>query len=418
MSAAAVARSEQTGGAAGAPFDVLIEQGQTIPGTNAVVETIGRFVAGVDGEFALLGTAAGGSIVRLAPNGDVVPVLGVGSQGERASFDPRSYVVGAGAVVADVAVGEDKRIVAADVADPGITRTIIGTGAMIAGGTVTDVFSLDPVFVNHSGRGTGRIVVGASTDVVISFDTGTGTPSARFSELGQAPGFGAGVNILILSIGVRINQAGFTSLGMRIFGTGVSSANDEVEIVLNSDDQVVAMVREGTQVPDAASGTVFTLPAPPVLGATGAAVLHRQLRPDTSTPRAVGFVDLAGGYRTLAVAGSPAPGGGVFSEFPLVFAMNDAGVLVFRGTLEGGGLAYYAVDTTDPQSQPLRLIGTGDSVPLPEGGTATITGVGAIPTSGGQSGDPTALNTTHLVLAVSLSDQRGAVATVELPGFE
>jgi hypothetical protein len=214
---------------------------------------------------------------------------------------------------------------------------------------------------------------------------------------------------------VRINGAGYVAVAVRVSGSGINSTNDEVVYLFDPAFAVASMLREGMQVPDQPPGTVFTLMASPVLGSTGAVVLHRQLRMDATMPRAIGFIDLQGQYRTIAMTGSAAPGGGTFDEFLVEFAMNDAGVLVFRGRLEGGATAYYAVDTTDANALPVRLVGTGDLVPLPGGGSATIGGVGVIPVTGGQSGDPTALNDTHLTLVAGFPNQQSGVLIVDLP---
>jgi hypothetical protein len=397
----------------GAPPDILLAQGDTLPNSTAVVLSFSRPIAGADGDFAVVTTNMGRSLVRFTAEGTAVPILGVGASGERASFSPRSYVVNAGRVAVDA--GE--AIVAAPVADSSGVTTIIRNGDSFAGAAVTEIFTLDTVYLNGARNGTGRVVTNGSTDIVISFNTETGVPSPLLTELTQAPGFPAGVNLLNFTSGTRINSAGFTGTGARLFGSGISSANDEIALVLDAGGNRVALVQEGTQVPGAAPGTVFTLPAAPVLGSTGAAVLHRQRASEESMPRALGFVDLAGNFRTIAMAGQAAPGGGVFDDLLVEFAMSPAGVLVFRGRLAGGATAYYAVDTTSPQATPVRLIGTGSLVPLPEGGMAAVTGTTTIPVTGGQSGEPTALSDTYLVLTVGLGNQQSAVVSVDLEDF-
>jgi hypothetical protein len=398
------------------PVEVLVEEGETVPNSTAVIGGIRDLNAGTDGEFALLATDQGNSIVRLVSGGPVVPVLGVGAPGARADFDPSKYVVGGGDVVAVAVDGEgNTAIVTADLADPAITVPILATGDSFGGGTVTEVFALDPIFANASNRGTARIEIDDGPDVIISYDTNSGGPTAVLTEGEAAPGFAPGVNILRFTSSARINDAGFIAVLARVFGTGISNANDEVVYVLDSDGQLAGRVQEGTQVPGAAPGTVITLPSAPIMGPTGAFFLHRQVAADMSSPRGVGFVDLGGSFRTIALAGTAAPGGGVFDEFTNAYAMNADGLLVFRARLEDNSSAYYLVDTSDAESEPVRLIGPGDVTSLPQGGTATIASVGTIPDTGGQSGDPNALNQTQLTLSARLDTDQAAVLVVDLP---
>jgi hypothetical protein len=399
------------------PFEVLLEQGQPLPGSAAILTGISRPLSGADGDFALVTTDAGRTLVRFPSGGQPAPILGAGAAGQRGDLDPQYYVVNGGDVVASALDGDgDPLIVSADLAAP-TTTAIAAAGDMFGGGTVTGVFSLDPIFLNAAHAGTARIVVDSTTDVLITFDANSGARTARVTELAPAPGFPAGVNVLGFSSAgsARIDAGGFVAVALRLLGPGVSSANDEVVYLFDPTFAVAAMLREGMQIPDQPPGSVFTLLASPVLGSTGAVVLHRQIRPDMTMPRAIGFVDLQGQYRTIAATGTAAPGGGTFTEFLVEFAMNEAGTLVFRGRLEGGATAYYAVDTGDPGAMPVRLVGAGDDVALPGGGSATIGGVAVIPVTGGQSGDATALNDTHLVVVAGFSNQQSGVLTVELP---
>jgi hypothetical protein len=396
----------------GPATEVLLEQGQTLGDTAAVVLTISRPLSGRDGDFALVTTSMGRSIVHFTAEGHAVPVLGVGAPGVRASFDPRTYVVNAGFVVADVT----DAIVAADLSDSSSVTTIIEVGAPFAGGTVREVFSLDPVFVNAGGLGTGRIVIDESgADVIVSYAAAAGVPSPRLTEFTQAPDFPPGVNLSNFTGGARINDAGFFAIAARLIGPGITNANNEARFVFDPGGEVVNLVRSGDQIPGAPDGTVFALPAPPVLGGTGAAVLHQRLAPDMTMRRGLGFADLAGGFRTYAIVGAPAPGGGTFSGDLLVqFALSEAGLLAFRGQLEAGATAFFAVDTGDANALPARLVGTGDPVPIPGGGTATVAGVAMIPVSGGQSGEPTGINDAFLTVVVNFGGQQGAVVVVDL----
>lgn len=399
------------------PLQVLLEEGQSLPNSTAIIDRFGKAIGAADGDFILVTTDAGRSIVKLPAQGPAVPILGVGAAGERATLDPVSYVVNGGDVVAAALDGDgDDLIVAADLATPA-TMSIVAEGDMLGGGAVTGVFSLNPIFVNAAHRGTARVLVNGSTDVLATYDATSGAKTVRLTELAQVPGFPAGINLSAFtsSGAARINAAGFVAVATRISGAGINSSNDEVVLVFDPAFQVAVMVREGTQIPDQAADTVFTLLASPVLGSTGAALLHVQHRQDGSTARAIGFTDLQGHYRTLAVAGTAAPGGGTFTEFLQEFAMNEAGLLVFRGRLEAGASAYYAVDTSDPGALPIRLVGSGDVVPLPGGGTVTISGVGVIPVAGGEAGESTALNDTSLTLVAGFTNQQSGILSVELP---
>lgn len=413
--AAAFAAARPRGAAM--PFQVLLEQGQTLPNSTAVIQGFGQALGAADGDFILVTTDMGRSVVQLTPQGQAVPILGAGAAGARSTFDPMSYVVNGGDVVAAALDADgDDLVIAADLATPA-TTSIIAEGDALGAGTVTGVFALNPIVVNTAHTGTARVLVDGSIDVLISYDANTGAHAAKLTELTQVPGFPAGINLSgFTSTGTaRINATGFVAIAARVFGVGISAANDEVALVFDPAFAVAVMVREGMQIPDQPAGTVFTLLASPVLGSTGAVLLHVQRRPDSSTARAIGFTDLQGNYRTLAVVGTAAPGGGTFTEFLQEFALNEAGLLVFRGRLEGGAAAYYAVDTTDAGALPTRLVGSGDVLPLPGGGTATISSVGVIPVAGGQSGEPTALNDTHLTLVATFTNQQSGILTVELP---
>lgn len=399
-------------------FQILVQEGQTVPNSTAVVESINDLISSADGDFALLGTDMGRSLVRLTADAQIVPILGVGASDEQGGLNPRDYVVNGGTIIAVSQIGADMEIFAEDLDDPDRSTSILSTGDMFGGGTVTEVSALNPVYVNNENVGTARIEIDDSPDSIISYNTAGSVPSAVLTDGDPAPGFAPGINILRINTSARINSAGFMSLRVSIFGVGINNDTNDVGYVLNSNGQVAALIQEGTQVPGAPADTVFNFPSDPILGSTGAAFLNVQGPPGSmsSFPRAVGFIDLAGTYRTLALAGTAAPGGGTFADFtgPPI-EMNDAGRLVFRATLQEGGSAYYIVRPADMQSTPQRLIGSGDIVPLPGGGTATITNVGSIPTTGGQSGDATALNETQLTLTVNLDNGQGGVVVVDLP---
>jgi hypothetical protein len=400
-------------------IEVLMTQGDTLPNSAAVVQSFTRPLSGADGRFVLATTDMGRSLVRFTPEGAVVPILGVAAPGARANLAPRSYVVNGGDVVSDVVgAGDQQSIVAADLANPATTTTIISTGDPLDEDMVTEVRLLDSIFLNNAHQGTGDVTVrNGTTDVIIMYDANTGVHTTRLTEFRQAPGFPAGVTLSNVNGSARINTAGFTAATARVFGSGITTATDELVYVFDPDFEVVGMMREGAAVPAAPPGTTFSLPGAPILGPTGAVFLHRQNRPDMTTPRGLGFIDLSGNFRTIAVAGTPAPGGGVFSEFSFAFAMNNAGHLVFRGELGAAGTAYYLVNTNNPGMPPRRLIGTGDMVPLPDGGTATVTSTSMIPVTGGQSGEPTALSDTYLVLTVGIGSGQSAVVSVDLEDF-
>jgi hypothetical protein len=167
---------------------------------------------------------------------------------------------------------------------------------------------------------------------------------------------------------------------------------------------------------------IFTALDAPVMGPTGAAILHRRDLGTGRMPRAIAFVPYVIGEpdpHTIVVAGDDAPGGGVFADFPLAFAIHDGfsgGRLIFRAELEDGGSAYYVADVADPpRFEPQRLVGTGDAVSLPQGGTAVITSLGMIPATGGFGGEPTALNETHFTLTGDFDNGQSGILLVELP---
>jgi hypothetical protein len=400
------------------PFQILVQEGQTVPDSTAVVQSISDVVSSADGDFALLTTDMGRSVVQLTANAQIVPILGVGASDEQGGLDPRDYVVGGGAIVAVSQSGADMEIFASDIDDPDDSTSILSTGDTFGGGTVTEVFSLNPVYVNAANTGTARIEIDDSPDIIISYDTTSGVPQAVLTDNDPAPGFPAGIGARVNGT-ARINLAGFVGIPAVIFGIGIGNGNNDVRYILDSDGQVAAMIQEGTQVPGALGGTVFNFPSELILGSTGAAFLSIQGPPGSTVntaPRAVGFVDLAGNYRTIALGDTVAPGGGIFDDFigPSI-AMNDAGRMVFRATLQDGGSAYYTIEPTDPQATPERLIGSGDVVPLPGGGSATVTSVGSFAATGGQSGDATPLNDSQLTLTAGLDTGQSAVVVVDLP---
>jgi hypothetical protein len=104
----------------------------------------------------------------------------------------------------------------------------------------------------------------------------------------------------------------------------------------------------------------------------------------------------------------------VFASLPRAFAVNDNGDLIFRGGLEGNESAYFAVSTATADAPLRRLVGTGDTVPLPQGGSATIMSLGLIPSTSGLGGEAAAVGTTHFTVSASLDDGNGAVLLVEI----
>jgi hypothetical protein len=231
-------------------------------------------------------------------------------------------------------------------------------------------------------------------------------------EGNQAPGFPAGTTLSRFDRGVVLGGNGSERVyGLAAFldtpaGLGFAS------LVTDSQYEALVVVQEGAAVPDVAGASIES-PNTPVMGRAGAVIRYQRIGPGDATATALGLADYsAKTFRTLVAAGEAMPGGGTLADIQLAFALNDSAQLIFRGTLEDGGAAYYALSTADAEAGPRRLVATGDVVVSP-GGSAEITALGMIPATGGLGGEATAIGATHFTVGATIDQVEGAVLLVE-----
>ena len=88
----------------------------------------------------------------------------------------------------------------------------------------------------------------------------------------------------------------------------------------------------------------------------------------------------SGTLNAFARAGSPAPGGGVFSSFGSLASIDNAGTVAFRAVTDTGVSGIYTATPSGGSTLLSRLVAVGD--PAPGGGTFTLVGDPSINASG------------------------------------
>ncbi len=400
---------------------VVLEQGQQIPGSSARIVDMAAPNAKASGSFAFAETDGGGSLVQITDTDEIVSLLGVGASAGRAGYEARSYVVpltGGFAAVEAFAPGSSRALVAVPLNPTAALAPIIGLDDSLGytnhdgdpvEGVVTSVDPDGSIMAEGNG-GASTVRVDGTINVIIAFivDEQSGAQvSTALAEGNQAPGLPPATDLTRLDGGVVLG-GNSSQRGFAAFIEGPSFAS----FVTDSSYEALVVVEEGMDVPDV-SGARIESPNTPVMGRQGAAVRYRRSGPGDAFVPAVGFADYASGtFSTLIAGGEAMPGGGTLAEIEVAFAINDTGQFVFRGDLEGGGAAYYALSTTDPETTLRRLVGTGDVVNVPGGGSATITGLGMIPATAGLGGEATAVGETQFTVGATLDQTEAAVLLV------
>lgn len=410
---------------------VLLEQGQEIPGSAASVFGIDDPNAKGAGSFALVETDLGATLLRIDDGGNLAALLGAGTAGDRADYEVREYVVphGGDAVVAEAfAPGASRALVAASLNPDLPPMPIVARGDTISyrndegaliDAVVTDTTPNDSVMAAGD-HGASYVVADSSIGMVLEFtyrQDADAEVAAVLVEGNQAPGLSPGTSVSRIDEGVVFG--GHDELDTRGFAAFVDGEEGSrfASTVTDSDYEALVVVIEGMAVPDV-PGALISSPNTPVMGRGGAVIRYRREGPGDEAETAVGFADYAtGAFRTLVATGEAAPGGGTLAGIELAFALNDRGELIFRGDLDHGSAAYYALSTGTPQVTWRRLVGTGDVVMSSGGGSATITALGMIPATAGLGGEATAIGSTHFTVGATLDDGQdieGAVLLVEI----
>jgi hypothetical protein len=191
-------------------------------------------------------------------------------------------------------------------------------------------------------------------------------------------------------------------------------SSESAVFITDVDYAPVFVFQAGAPVPDTPNATI-NKPDEPAMGLNAAAFGYELVDSSEVSHAAIGFVDYeTSTFHTVAVVGDQVPGGGEITSLSKTYAINDTGYLVFRAVLGGNQAAYYAASTTNPNAPLRRLVGTGDVVALPQGGSATITSLGLIPPTGGLGGEPTAVGAVHFTVNATLDDDTGAILLVEI----
>jgi len=404
---------------------ILLQGGQAIPNSGATVGSISQANAKSNGVFAFVDAATGASLLQIVDT-TITPVIGLGASGARADFESRMFAVptGGGSVVADVFGPGGMR---------GIVAIPLGSNiAPIVIASVGDTLSYrnnEGVLVNAmalgfgspfaaTGAGTARLGLEPELEAVLAFSFDEDMLLDRqvpLVEGNQAPGVAQGTTFSKLP-GVTIG--GMTG-SVRGFLADLEQSefpgvNESAVFITDPNYVPLFVFQAGAPVPDAVDATIDS-PDQPAMGLQAAAVSYDLVDDDDIPHEALGFVDYeTPTFNTVAVAGEPAPGGGEFAGVSRSYAINENGVLVFRAGLGGNQAAYYAASTTNPAEPVRRLVGTGDTVAPPEGGSATITALGLIPATSGLGGEATAVGAIHFTVSATLDNDQGAILLVEI----
>lgn len=361
--------------------------------------------------WARFSSAAGPGVVASDIPEAAAVVAGAGAPVPFADLFPRQFAVAGdwvGVLEGDPSRTELLKLTAiAPFTDPPRRVEILQAGDEIAGLPVT-AFVSESLTLDSSGNGMVTVARNGLDHAVVRFDAGSAVVVPVLAVGDNAPGFAPAVDVVGIRSGPRLNASGAYTFKTQVSAPGTP----EVIYVFSAGGGLIDRVQEGAAVPDAVPAATFTQLGNPFIGVTGSVFLYRRRLADESTVPALGMLDLAGGFRTLAVAGENAPGDTAFTRFDAFMAMNPDGVLVFRAQTQTG-TSYFALDTADVDAAPYRVIGPGDQVTLPAG-PASVSAVGTIAVSGGEDGLGTSLNDAQLVVTAGLQGNRIAVVLVNV----
>jgi hypothetical protein len=406
--------------------EVVLSRENPIPGSSDTIESIGRIIARAGGVFALADSSSGSTLLLVGNDRSVQPLLGIGAPAARRDFEPRTYVVplGGESVVTDVFTPQAQRaVVAVNVDGSGGPIPLVAPGDSVDyrdddGALVSDIVTETFAIAAEDGAAVvdASLEVASQGQVNVTFDDSMRLGrNASLVRGTRPPGVEGGVTLVEVNGGVRIGYP--VAGGTRGFLATLSEAsrpgfNEAAAFLTDGGYSPLFVVRSGDPVPDMPGASV-DVAFPPIMGTYAAAFWYFLVDAEENRSAAIAVVDYeTRTFRTVVVAGQAAPDGGIFTDLQVSLAFTEDGQLFFLGRVDGVRSAYYAVSPAEG-SLPRRVVGTGDEVMLPQGGTATITTLGLI-TEAGLSGGPAIVNDNQFTVSAALDQGTGAVLLVDI----
>jgi hypothetical protein len=287
-----------------------------------------------------------GGVRKVALEGDVVPRVGTLTGFGK---HPIPALNEGGDVVFAAAVGGGKAVEGIFLSSRGRVQPVAITGGPvpgIAGGTLAGVDSPalndrgDIAFLATIRRGRETVegiyarLGGKLRKIVVQ---GDGAPAG-----GTFAGFGA----------PALNNKGAVGFAAAVEGRAVPGGLFVVE-----GESLRMVVGAGD---DSPGGGIFFKFAERISLNDGGLIAFNALLKGASGPGGLFLVD-RGAPRKLAVIGDPAPGSGTFSHFGLWPSLNDAGMVVFASSVDGGTHPI-AIFLAKPDGL-ARVVGSGDGLP-------------------------------------------------------
>lgn len=355
---------------------------------DTTIEVLGRFVNDVFQAFLWQGLAVNPTVEsfdKIAANDPYFVV--------QAQFQAE----GPGLIAADIAV------------DPALLAVVFHAGDSVGDGFAFESFHAGAVpGIALNPLGDGAVVAdvvdttsGAVVDGLLSFRADT--PGANLLlRQGQETEF-PGVFISQLA-NVAMDSDGVIAVLGRVFGTGITSGNDEAVWVCIA-ALCDIMVQEGME-PEGMPGVRLRFPGSPIV--RGGKLLMRTVLEGTGIDSTNNFglllVDLVTGAVDLVGQKGEAFAGDTIADFtskafsnniPLVTVRLNGGFGRALARIEGGGLV--------PEIVP------GDQFTLPDGTVGIVSGIIDITESGGEDGRPSAFGGGGYAIVVFFEDGRSGI---------
>jgi hypothetical protein len=309
----------------------------------------GIFLSSLGGPAPSSGPASRGKLRKVALEGDTV--TGVGTLTGFGKHPIPAINEGADVVFA-AAVGGGKAVEGIFIWSRGRLQPVVITGTPapgIAGGTLAGI---EAPALNDRGDVAFLATIRRGRETLDAIYGRVGGKLRKIVAQGDpAPAGGAfaGFGMPVL------NNKGAVAFAAAVEGRGVPGGIFVVE-----GDATRMIVGAGDDTP--AGGIYFKFAERVSLNDAGLIAFNAQLK-DAPTSAGLFLVD-RGAPRKLVVVGDAAPGGGTFSHFGLWPTVNNAGVVVFTSSVDGGthpiGIFVAKGDAIT------RVVGAGD--PLPGGG--------------------------------------------------
>lgn len=136
---------------------------------------------------------------------------------------------------------------------------------------------------------------------------------------------------------LSINASGAVSFGAQLINTS-GGFTDDAGLFLGNGSSTIELVRKGDPVPDGNGIFLdFLSPAQYILNDRGQVLFQARLSGAAGGASEGVFVASASGIKQIARLAQPAPGGGVFSSFTAVMALNNLGHAMFFAFVDAGG---------------------------------------------------------------------------------